>query len=176
FIANDIMWNPTYSSSVVPYYNSLANLFSYLIVVFLVSNIKMLHERLEEKVNERTNSLIEEINERKLTEKALQESEERFRNAFENAAIGFAICMPDGDILRVNQALCNILGYSEEELTTRTFQDITHQDDLGFNMDQINQLLSGKFPAVHFQKRYIHKLGHEIWASLSVSLVRDDKG
>ena len=116
------------------------------------------------------------IAERNRAEEALRKSEERFRNAFEHAAIGFTIYTPDGRFLRVNQALCSILGYSEEELTTRTFQDITHQDDLDFNMDQLNQLLSGKLPVVHFQKRYMHKLGHEVWASVSVSVVRDDKG
>ena len=121
-------------------------------------------------------SILRDITERKRIEKDLRKSEERFRNAFEHAAIGFTIYTPDGRFLRVNQALCSILGYSEEELTTRTFQDITHQDDLDFNMDQLNQLLSGKLPVVHFQKRYMHKLGHEVWASVSVSVVRDDKG
>ncbi|MGO9016619.1 MAG: PAS domain S-box protein [Dissulfurispiraceae bacterium] len=120
--------------------------------------------------------ILRDIAASKHTEKDLRESEERFRNAFEHAAIGFAICMLHGRFLRVNQAMCKMLGYSAEELMTRTFQDITYQDDLGFNMDQINQLISGKLPVVHFQKRYIHKLGHEVWASLSVSVVRDDKG
>ncbi|MGO9013852.1 MAG: PAS domain S-box protein [Dissulfurispiraceae bacterium] len=116
------------------------------------------------------------IAERNRAEDALRKSEERFRNTFEHAAIGFTIYTPDGRFLRVNQALCNILGYSEEELMTKTFQDITHQDDLDFYMDLINQALSGKLPVAHFQKRYIHKLGHEVWASVSVSVVRDDKG
>jgi len=116
------------------------------------------------------------ITERKQTETALRESEERFRNAFEQAAIGFAIYTPDGRFLRVNQAMCKIVGYSEEELTTKTYRDITHKDDQGFTMDQIGQVLSGKVPVVQFPKRYIHKLGHEIWASVSVSVVRDDKG
>ncbi|MBF0560181.1 MAG: PAS domain S-box protein [Nitrospirae bacterium] len=117
-----------------------------------------------------------DITERKRFEKELKESEERFRNAFEHAAIGFSIYSTAGHFLQVNQAFCNMIGYSEEELMTKTFQQITHLDDLGFNMDQINQLLSGKVPSVHFQKRYIHKLGHEIWTYLSISVVRDDKG
>ena len=117
-----------------------------------------------------------DITERKNIEKALQESEERFRSAFEHAAIGFSIYSTKGHFIRVNQALCDMLGYSEEELKSRTFQDITHPDDLESNMDQINQLLSGKLPVGHFRTRYIHKLGHEVWTSLSVSVVRDDRG
>ena len=117
-----------------------------------------------------------DITEKKYVEKALKESEERFRSAFEHAAIGFSIYSTEGHFIRVNQALCDMMGYSEEELKFKTFQDITHPDDLGSNMDKINQLLSGKLPVVHFQKRYIHKLGHEVWASMSVSVVRDDKG
>ena len=117
-----------------------------------------------------------DVTERKNIEKALKESEERFRSAFEHAAIGFSIYSTDGHFLRVNQALCDMLGYSEEELKSKTFQDITHPDDLGSNMDQVNQLLSGKLPVVHFQKRYMHKRGQEVWASLSVSVVHDDNG
>ncbi len=121
-------------------------------------------------------AIVRDVKERKSLEKDLRESEERFRNAFEQAAIGFTIYAPDGRFLRVNQAMCNIVGYSEEELKTRTFKDITHQDDLDFNMDQIRRVLSGKVPGVQFQKRYIHKRGHEIWVSVSASVVRDDKG
>ncbi len=116
------------------------------------------------------------VAERNRAEEALRKSEERFRNTFEHAAIGFTIYTPDGRFLRVNQALCDILGYAEEELMIKTFRDITHKDDLDFNMDLINQALSGNLSVAHFQKRCIHKLGHEVWASISVSVVRDDKG
>lgn len=120
--------------------------------------------------------IIRDITERKHIERYLRESEERFRNAFEHAAIGFSIYSLAGHFVRVNPAMCKIVGYSEEELKTRTYQEITHKDDLEFNMEQVSRLLSGKVPAVNFQKRYIHKLGHEVWTSISVSLVYDGEG
>jgi len=111
---------------------------------------------------------------------ALQESEKRFRNAFERfrsafdyAAIGMALVSEEGRWLQVNRSLCNILGYAEDELLGCDFQDITHPEDLGTSQSSIHQLLEGKVPTRQIEKRYMHKLGHIIWASLSISLVND---
>ncbi|HAA29306.1 MAG TPA: hypothetical protein DCE56_18410, partial [Cyanobacteria bacterium UBA8553] len=139
-------------------------------------------EELERRVEERTRELTKanaalllEITERRRTEKALRESEERFRNAFEYAPIGMAITGIDGHWLRVNRSLCEILGYSQQEFLNKTFQDITYPDDLEVSISFMQQLLRGEVQFYHIEKRYIHKLGHPVWVFLGVSLVRDGK-
>ncbi|MBI3942893.1 MAG: PAS domain S-box protein [Chloroflexi bacterium] len=119
---------------------------------------------------------IRDISERKRAEEALQESEERFSNAFEYAAIGMALVGLDGSFLKVNRALCHLVGYTEQELLHKTFQDITHPDDLATDLDYVRQLLAGERRAYQMEKRYIHKLGHVVWVLLSGSLVQDSHG
>jgi PAS domain S-box-containing protein len=115
---------------------------------------------------------VTDITQRKRAEEALRESEERFRNAFDFAAIGMALVAPDGRFLRVNRSLCNMLGYPATELLTRHFQSLTHADDLEPDLDLVRQMLDGSIPYYHLEKRYFHKEGRIIWALLSVSLVR----
>ena len=112
----------------------------------------------------------------KQAENRLRESEERFRGAFDFAAIGMAIVGIDGQWLRVNKSLCRIVGYSEDELLARDFQSITHPEDLKPDLDLVRQLVEGAIPNYHMEKRYIHKDGHEVCVLLSVSLVRDQRG
>lgn len=114
--------------------------------------------------------------ERLETEDTLRESEQRFRGTFEQAAVGVSHVGLDGRWLRVNDWLCNLVGYSREELMTRTFQDITHPDDLGPDLEFVQQLLAGKIPHYGMDKRYFHKDGAIIWVRLTVSLVRDPEG
>jgi PAS domain S-box-containing protein len=106
---------------------------------------------------------------------ALQDSEERFRNAFDYAAIGKALVNLDGKFIEVNPSLCEILGYSESELQLLTFQEITHPDDLELDLSNVEKLLQGKVRSYSIEKRYFHKNGSVIWALLSASLVRDAK-
>ena len=113
-----------------------------------------------------------DITERKQAEERLRESETRFSNAFEYAAIGMALVSPSGAFLKVNQALCEYLGYLESELLTRTFQEITHPEDLGKDLAYAQQLLAGELRTYQMEKRYIHRSGQIVWALLSVSLVR----
>ena len=107
---------------------------------------------------------------------ALRESEERFRNAFDYATIGMALVSPEGRWLQVNHSLCEILGYTEEELLSDTFQKITHAEDLDTMLNNIGELLEGKIPSYQTQKRYLHKQGHVVWSHLGVSLIRDAQG
>lgn len=109
-------------------------------------------------------------------QRLLQESEERFQSAFEYASIGMALVAPDGRWLRVNRALCAIVGYSESELLAGSFQEITHPDDLASDLDNVRQLLAGEIQTFQTEKRYIHKEGRVVWVLLSVSLVRDGAG
>ena len=99
-----------------------------------------------------------------------------FQNAFEHAAIGMALVAPDGKWLRVNRSVCEITGYSEAELLQRSFQDITHPDDLDLDLANVGKMLAGEIDSYQMEKRYVHKNGAIVWALLSVSLVRDEKG
>jgi diguanylate cyclase (GGDEF)-like protein/PAS domain S-box-containing protein len=116
------------------------------------------------------------IAEQKRISQALVESEEHFRNAFDYAAIGMALVSPEGNWLRVNRSLCEIVGFSEAEMLVSDFQAITHRDDLGRDLAEIYRMLSGEILTCQLEKRYIHKLGHDVWASSSASLVRDAQG
>jgi diguanylate cyclase (GGDEF)-like protein/PAS domain S-box-containing protein len=117
-----------------------------------------------------------EITERQRVEEALRESNERFRSAFDSAAIGMALTAIDGQWLQVNRSLCEITGYSKEELLSTTFPAITHPDDVELSLNYSNQLLNGEVRYCNFEKRYIHKRGHVVWVLLSASLVRDVHG
>lgn len=102
--------------------------------------------------------------------------DQQFRGAFDTTAVGMAIVAPDHTLLQVNPALCQTFGYTEAELVGRTFDQITHPDDLPANLEQFNRLMQGEIDYYHLEKRYIHKQGHIVWGLLSVSLVRDPQG
>ncbi|HEY1186145.1 MAG TPA: PAS domain S-box protein [Gemmata sp.] len=114
-----------------------------------------------------------DITDRKRAELALRESEERFRSAFESAPIGMALVAPDGQWLRVNGALCELLGYTAEELLTIDFQRVSHPDDLATDLANVRRALAGEISSYQMEKRYFHRQGHTVYALLSVSLVRD---
>ena len=103
----------------------------------------------------------------------MKDDSERFRSAFDHAAIGMAIVSSEGRWLQVNRSLCALLGYSARELMTTDFLTITHPDDLGTALSSIKELLKGKIPSHQMEKRYIHKEGHEVWVLWNVSLARD---
>lgn len=104
---------------------------------------------------------------------ALRESEERFRNTFEQAAVGIAHVGLDGRWLRVNEKMCRIIGYSREELLSKTFQEVTYPDDLAADLAYMEQVLGGESTNYSLEKRYIGKDGSIIWTDLTVSLFRD---
>ena len=105
----------------------------------------------------------------------MQESEERFRSAFDHAPIGMALVAPDGRWLQVNQCLCDIAGYSESEFKGMTFQAITHLDDVAEFMVRLKEVVDGKVLTHQVETRYLHKLGHEVWVLVGVSLIRDSE-
>jgi PAS domain S-box-containing protein len=106
----------------------------------------------------------------------LAASEERFRYAFEQMAVGIAHIAPSGRFLRVNQKLCDIVGYTRDELIAETFQDITHPDDLDADLVQARQVLAGEIQTYSMEKRYLRKDGRIVWINLTVSLVRKADG
>src|ERR671912_98387 len=117
-----------------------------------------------------------DITERKRTEEALREAEERFRRSFEDAAIGMALVGTDGRFLRTNRSLCDMLGYREVELLGKTFQDITHPADLDADLDLLRRTLLGEIRTYQMEKRYFHKEGQVVWVLLSVSMVHNEEG
>jgi PAS domain S-box-containing protein len=106
---------------------------------------------------------------------ALRISQETFSRAFENAAIGMALVSLDGHWIKVNEALCDLLGYTLPELCAKTVHDVTHPDDRELNLANARKLLEGEKNFYKMEKRYIHKNGSHVWALLSVSVVRDKK-
>ncbi len=117
-----------------------------------------------------------DITDWKQTEDVLRKSEARFRATFENAAVGIAHVGPDGTWLEANERLCTIIGYSHDDIRSKTFQHITHPDDLKTDLDHVERLKSGASDAYAMEKRYIRKDGSVLWANLSVGCVRDDAG
>ncbi|MGE3466481.1 MAG: PAS domain S-box protein, partial [Pyrinomonadaceae bacterium] len=106
---------------------------------------------------------------------ALKESEQYFRNAFDHAA-GMAVVAPDGRWLQVNDSLCSMLGYSEDELLADKFQNITDAEDLVRDLDHLEKLLADRVESYQLEKRYRHKDGHAVWVLQSASLIRDVEG
>lgn len=112
------------------------------------------------------------MSERLQAEHALRESQQRFSSAFRDASIGMALVGLDGTWLQVNQALCELLGYAEDELLRMNFQAITHPEDLEAFLAHAAQVLTGERRTYQMEKRYIHKQGYIVWVLLSVSLFR----
>lgn len=120
---------------------------------------------------------VEELNrhiaEQERISKALRETEEHFRNAFDYAAIGMALVSPTGAWLRVNRSLCDLVGYSESELLASSFQTVTHAEDVDNDLANLYRLMQGATLTCQVEKRYVHRSGQIVWALNNVSLVRD---
>ena len=117
-----------------------------------------------------------DITARKRAEEALRESEERFRASFAQGGIGMAMSAPDGTFLRVNTALCTMLGYREEELIARSAFALTHPDDIPGNRAGVARLISGETTTFRCEKRYLHRDGSVVWVDLSTVAVRASAG
>jgi len=109
-------------------------------------------------------------------QRLLEEVEECFSATFEQAAVGMAHVAIDGTWLRVNSKLCEIIGYSPDELMGLTFQKITHPEDLASDLESFRLILDGKIQTYSMDKRYIRKDGTLVWICLTVSLARDKEG
>jgi two-component system sensor histidine kinase/response regulator len=116
------------------------------------------------------------ITERKAAERALRESEERFRNTFDQAAVGIAHVGLDGRFIRVNRKFASIAGHPIGELVKKTFKEITHPEDLEVDLENARRLLEGNIPTYSTEKRYIRGNASIVWVNLTVSLARQPSG
>ena len=117
---------------------------------------------------------VRDITDEELAQKALAESEEKFRSSFENAAIGMVLTSTEGQFLQVNSAFCSMLGYTRVELLSKTFGQITYAEDLEEDMSLVSKSLTGELDSFRLEKRYIHKKGDIVWVLLNAAIVRDD--
>src|SRR5215469_2462722 len=120
--------------------------------------------------------VLNDITELKQAERELRESEERFRNIFEEAPIGMAVISLDGSLLQVNKAFCEMLGYSEQELTACSLSMITHPDDVGKDGLLAAQMLKGAITSYKVEKRYLRKNRETLWADLTATVIRNQDG
>jgi PAS domain S-box-containing protein len=121
-------------------------------------------------------SIIRDITERKRIEQAMQENEERFRRIFEEGPFGTVITGLDFHFTKANTAFCRMMGYSEHEITSLTFQDITHPEDISNSAEAMRKLFNGEIPVYRTEKRYVRKDTKIVWGSLTVTLVRNENG
>lgn len=105
----------------------------------------------------------------------IAESEQRFRRAMEDSAIGVAIVGLDGRIVQANPAFADMLGYTRAEIEALTFFQITHPDDLQIGRETMMSLKEGKIHSFHFEKRYLRKDGTPVWAQLAGSVIREEE-
>jgi len=151
-------------------------------LLYTQNELQKAYAEIEQRVNDRTKELLiankllqEEIHDRKKAEEAMRISEEYFRNFFEYSSVGKSITHVDGKIT-TNRAFQQLLDYSEEELNSLHWQELTHPDDILMTQIEMEKIISGSQPSVQFQKRYIHKDGHSVWCDLSSVLQRDQEG
>ncbi|MEO9478263.1 MAG: PAS domain-containing protein [Maribacter dokdonensis] len=117
-----------------------------------------------------------DISELRSAEFKLARSAKSFSETFEHSSIGMALVAPDGGWIKVNNSLCNSLGYSPEDFLKLTFQDITHPDDLNNDLSLLNDVVKGRRDSYQLEKRYMHKNGNIIYAILTVTPVRKING
>src|SRR5690348_45038 len=110
------------------------------------------------------------------TERALQESQDRYHTIFTAAPIGMSISNLDGRLVSANLALQRMLGYSEAEMLQRTFMEITHSDDLQADLALFHEAMTGQRDRYEMTKRYIRKDGENVWVRLTVVVLRDADG
>lgn len=117
-----------------------------------------------------------DITERHALEEQLRESEQRFSQAFHNAAVGMSLILPNGRYQQVNAAFCEMLGYSEAELRSLTWRDVTYPDDVPLSEALSAQLINGKRDAFQTEKRYVHRDGHIVHVMISVAQIHSESG
>ena len=155
---------------------SVVGLMSVAVLGALLLAVTGRTRRIESAVRERTAALQLEVREREQAEVALRESEQRFRNIFNNVPIGVVYTDLRGNVLHTNPRFCELTGYTADELLGMPSLDFTHPDDVLQDADLSRQLVTGEIPMYRRNKRYIARDGHTLWVQSTVSLLRDEQG
>ncbi|MBF0457335.1 MAG: PAS domain S-box protein [Nitrospirae bacterium] len=121
-------------------------------------------------------ALAHDITELKHTELALKESEDRFRRIFEDSPLGIAVTNKDDYFIRVNNTLCQMLGYTEDEFKTFTYHELTHEAHLDKHHDLSKQVRDALIPTYKMEKQYVRKDGEAIWVNVTAKFIRDECG
>ncbi|TVZ27696.1 PAS domain S-box-containing protein [Gillisia sp. Hel_I_86] len=119
---------------------------------------------------------VEDITSQKLLEKKAEETAGQFKNAFEFSPNGMAMVSLEGKWLKVNRILSKLLGYTQQEFLDRSFNDVTHPEDVATDLEMLKELFSNKIKSYKIEKRYLHKNGNIVYGLISVSLLRDRDG
>ena len=115
-----------------------------------------------------------DITERIEATRSLQESEARFKRAFDSSAVGIALVAPDGRFQSVNRTMQKMLGYTEAEFLVTDFRALTHPDDLDENEALVAATLAGERDGYEYEKRFLRKDGTPVWVQVNAALVRDE--
>lgn len=158
--------------------SNLSSLFLLINILFLSYFIyQFLHSRITPRsIEEIVPSTGSDQNQIILIEEKLRQGEERFRLIFEEGPLGMVIINPNYGYERVNKCFCDMLGYTEEELITKTFADITHPEDREIDLDLAEKVFKGEIPSYQIEKRYIKKGGEIRWGSMIASVIFNDSG
>lgn len=140
-----------------------------------VDTLRDLADIVSREVQLRENLMLARL-QRNRSEALFKASEAGYRSMFELASVGIALVAPDGGWISVNTALCDILGYTPDELKHLTFQDITHPDDLNSDMELLRQLIDNQIDRYQMEKRYLRKDGASVWVNLSVTKKLSEEG
>ncbi|MEN7546325.1 PAS domain S-box protein [Rapidithrix thailandica] len=163
-----IFWKPVYRLNAV--FLFLTAVVSWITVF---ATIKILPKTLQLKSPQELETINHQLRQT-LKEKKLVD--QQFYWAFEYSPVGMAHVGLDGHFLRVNKVLCQITGYTKEELLKTNFQAITYKADTQMGVDHMKKLKKGVIESAQFEKRYVHKEGHTIWAILNTSIVKNENG
>jgi diguanylate cyclase (GGDEF)-like protein/PAS domain S-box-containing protein len=117
-----------------------------------------------------------DITQRYLAEQEQKESEERFRGLFEHGPLGMGLGDRNGNIIQVNEALCNVSGWTEKELVGKNFKEFIHPDDIELSIKNLKRLFTGEIDHYKQTRRYLHKKGHYTWVDINVSVINDAEG
>lgn len=125
---------------------------------------------------DRVACVLHDVTEPKRAEKAIQESEQRYRAVFNTASVGIDLVDRQGNFMDVNETLCRFLGYTAEELRHLTILEVTHPDDIGRSRAMHEAMVRGELNEYRLEKRYVRKDGVSVWSDTAVSAVREADG
>ena len=177
-VASLLFYDPAYSLKVTHTVDLLAiQIYAVVAALSVEAFCRLVDSALAEKSEANSTRIQRKEAEAHLADRDVQlaltrNSEARFRATFDTAAVDVAHMAPDGRWLRVNGALCRILGYTADELVTKSFHDLTYPDDLAADLVQVELMSEGKIDSYNIEKRYLRKDGAIIWAKKTVSCVR----